>query len=162
MVPVCSQVNLNQNTDHINSVVFSICQVYNLKNWKEWSLKTYTGNIQMFDSHLYTEVVQIQGPCNFSICTNFFEVPWNRILNAYFCVTKRGMAYLFTNSSKRMRWEYPCRRMLMVSSKPVYRSCTRTLSWENFSASRSSLGLMQRTKWGCPTTILDRRSIREY
>lgn len=71
-------------------------------------------------------------------------------------------SYLFTNSSKRMRWEYPFWRILTVSRIPVYRSCSRTLSWENISASRSSLGLMQRIKWGCPTTILDKRSMREY
>lgn len=69
---------------------------------------------------------------------------------------------LFTNSSKRMRWEYPCWRMLTVSRMPVERSWARTLSVENFRASRSSLGLMQRTKCGCPTTILESRSIREY
>lgn len=69
---------------------------------------------------------------------------------------------LFTNSSKRMRWEYPCLRMLTVSRIPVERSWASTLSRENFRASRSSLGLMQRTKWGCPTTILESRSIREY
>lgn len=69
---------------------------------------------------------------------------------------------LFTNSSKRMRWEYPCLRMLTVSRIPVERSWASTLSRENFKASRSSLGLMQRTKWGCPTTILESRSIREY
>lgn len=71
-------------------------------------------------------------------------------------------ADLFMKLANWMRWEKPCRLILAVSRTPVYLSWTRTFSWSNLLAWRSLLGLIQRTKWGCPATILDSRSISEY